>query len=69
MSTLLLPKPTLLWTPWTCSFIMRSWQEYFDFSWTLEERLASIDQQVIFADFPHGVQPTLQCMTSSPGAW
>lgn len=57
MSTLLLPKPTLLWTPWTCSFIMRSWQEYFDFSWTLEEGLASRDQQVIFADFPHGVTP------------
>jgi hypothetical protein len=66
MSTLLLPAQ-LRWDTFIRGYLLRSWQEYFSFSWTSEEviRPDASGKNVIFAEFPHGAalavpSPSLQ---------
>lgn len=60
MSTLALPAH-LLWDRITCSYVLHCWQEYFHFSWIVEEKVEEHDT-VIFAEFPHGKPKASQRM-------
>lgn len=72
MSTLLLPAH-LLWDRFTCSYVLHCWQEYFHFSWIVEEQVVGKDT-VIFAEYPHGTLNTAHtahhysCFSSSGAA-
>mmetsp|Transcript_24694 Transcript_24694/g.68724 ORF Transcript_24694/g.68724 Transcript_24694/m.68724 type:complete len:363 (-) Transcript_24694:1122-2210(-) len=54
-STLAMPA-TMRWQPLLDSYVMRTWREYFNFSYVLD---GGIDQQksYILAEFPHGAFP------------
>lgn len=56
MSTLLLPAH-LLWDRFTCSYVLHCWQEYFHFSWIVEDQVDG-NETVIFAEYPHGTLNT-----------
>jgi hypothetical protein len=48
---------------------MTTWQEYFNFSWTCEERLLSkTDENCIFAEYPHGAFPFGPLLAAGPCA-
>eukprot|EP00892_Ulva_mutabilis_P007201 jgi/Ulvmu1/4853/UM020_0139.1 len=66
MTTLAFPA-RLLWDRYTCSYILHCWQEYFNFSWIVEE-MAPNDDPVIFAEFPHGAFPLGPMLAAGPCA-
>lgn len=65
-STLLLPA-RLLWHDCTRSYILNTWQEFFNFSWILEETLPT-DRNFCFAEFPHGAFPFGPILAAGPVA-